>query len=1625
MPDTLDPAAAAAKLRAPLDPAAAAARLSGPMDPAAAAARLQSAAPPAPDESVRDSLLGLDPASRSARFTANRAALDAKEKGVARMGVEALGGTLEQAAKDTYHGVVDPLKEGMTQLQKDDAAREHPPLGDAPAGPNVGAPQRTVGDSALTAAKMVGKSAMGLGAAVTGISPALSVAGQADAAAGTNVLPAWKRMTTEAAEKIVPKSAPGSIVDNLVPDSVRSAAVDATQFGLENAPLAGALKLAHGGGVPEEASAPAADVARMAGDEPPSDVPPPAAVVPPEDFGKLAEVAPDPSNEVAKQEIQPPETAPAKSSPQPFAETPEAINAKTWYHGTGTKGLTAEALDSARSDPASLFGSGVYLTDDPTVAEGYAKARGGRAKTPTVYEAKVDVRNPLRAEAEAPADVRDAVSRSAEGMPDNRANVDAALAKPNATAEELIQAYRSDMEEFSHDTGTSKAEMADFTDSLVQNLREKGYDAITHEGGKRVGAKTGGPRHQVLIPLDPSDTTGTGGGRTITSFAERALTRADAPPRTQAEFTSRVKTFGDTAVRDARRNAGMSDEQIAEMEARDNAPPKRGPLARVADAQERAPASAPAFKPTQEDVDSALSDAFDYFGQAFPPDAHPRWVRDLYPYMRAPIDAADVPRAAAEAVKSWAKEKGVDLSRPYEAPPSSPRELEAMRVATAAQKLANQKQFAREYGTDAIDVKPDAVRASPEALPAPPPKAAQQGKPYRPRGSMNGGWMGGEMGAVRVPTGAEIKQFVAGPKSVTTQIGDVIDDAVAPYVEKGKEALAGTKVGRALEAARSAIKDQPADLVGPGYVAAKENAAGEGRWQANQAAPHVEALTKAMKDATPEQQAAVTDWARKSKTTPDSPFPAGFTPEQEATTRAALDHFNVMRQKMVDVGALSPHALGEYDRFMPTRYEEFENQPYRPGGGSPKVNPLNAAHDGWGARVMLPEADAAKAVGEAEPDYLHAVKDAKGNPETLVKFSTPEGYAEWKDNLKTVFGKDAGKLLREEFTKFDPKANGLTRITDPARLFKMGVDEANARIAKHTFLNGLAEMTDEKGPYVKDARSLQRPENQAVGAEPGYTKLEGRGWGKLDGKLVRNDARADLVQSFGDKAELSQKQRMLQGMYDFAKGGMNAFKTARVVFHPAMVARHVAAAASELTYMGYDPFNPENAPRIASAAKDVAPGGKYYENVVRRGYEEAGGAVSREEILKSDAMKSPAERAGEAIFSGGVSEGRSPLTNSTFATAENAAVVKGAYLRAKQGMGRAVFDPLVRAQKIGYALLRNEGLSDAAAAAEVEKFTMDPQKFSGGTKVLSDVLAPWLRYHLEAARVATNAAVEHPTRFAIDRLRTRIVQATIAAATGLALSDKEKQAIDDEHPGAVAIGRDKDGKPMLLDARYLDMLGGSPIYTGRTKVGEGMDTAAGIRKYLLDKTSIGENPVADVISAVTTGKDRNGRDTSGFQSWLRNFTPGLTPAVGWDARKIAAAAKGEQASQTTQKQTVLQSALDALGIKENSLDPKFEKDRIDNEEGQIVNRRNVRAAALKGETLDTESPDKEASAREEPLTIADIDAQLAAAQKRLDAAPGHVAPAITAHMDNLKKARLQLTGPKPYRPKNVPEPAGK
>lgn len=182
------------------------------------------------------------------------------------------------------------------------------------------------------------------------------------------------------------------------------------------------------------------------------------------------------------------------------------VNKKIYYHGTGTLNLSKETIDPFMTRIDGLFGSGLYLTDDIDVAKGYAKSRGKKSGTPTVYELNLntqkllDLEQPLSSDEgrlfiDALHENEFSVTKSLD-MEDFEDTLNSLRKNKDATISDAYRAFTSEVP-----SDVLMDEVGDAVGDMIEKLRGLGYEGYTHIGGKIVGKK----KHNVLILFDPSD----------------------------------------------------------------------------------------------------------------------------------------------------------------------------------------------------------------------------------------------------------------------------------------------------------------------------------------------------------------------------------------------------------------------------------------------------------------------------------------------------------------------------------------------------------------------------------------------------------------------------------------------------------------------------------------------------------------------------------------------------------------------------------------------------------------------------------------------------------------------------------------------------------------------------------------------------------------------------------------------------------------------------------------------------------------------------------------------------------------------------------------------------------------
>jgi hypothetical protein len=203
-----------------------------------------------------------------------------------------------------------------------------------------------------------------------------------------------------------------------------------------------------------------------------------------------------------------------------YSPNKKDINAKVWYHGSGTTGLTADTLTPHSTKIEGLYGQGVYLTDDKEIASQYAKARSKRTGTPVVYEANINLRNAIDLEKPLPLDAYNIIKNEVSSFDNNFGNgnfsneLDKAYLE-GKSGKEIWEMATNEMADISQSEMIPKSELYDYFQDITANLKENGYDGFTHIGG----VKTNGKKHQVAVLFDPnSEFTSTVYNKNILNF---------------------------------------------------------------------------------------------------------------------------------------------------------------------------------------------------------------------------------------------------------------------------------------------------------------------------------------------------------------------------------------------------------------------------------------------------------------------------------------------------------------------------------------------------------------------------------------------------------------------------------------------------------------------------------------------------------------------------------------------------------------------------------------------------------------------------------------------------------------------------------------------------------------------------------------------------------------------------------------------------------------------------------------------------------------------------------------------------------------------------------------------------
>lgn len=167
----------------------------------------------------------------------------------------------------------------------------------------------------------------------------------------------------------------------------------------------------------------------------------------------------------------------SKGKPQAGKTVEEFVNNQmkdNVYHGTKSSITSLKEVDVLQyGKPDALYGQGLYLTDNPKVAEGYSVTKGiGETGKVLNGRIKSDV-NLLNLDEKLTPEISNVMEKVI-----NQGNEGAKLSFKGKDGQQAMKEFMSSL------NGLPKSEASDVIDSLHYNLEQLGYDGFRHTGGK-------------------------------------------------------------------------------------------------------------------------------------------------------------------------------------------------------------------------------------------------------------------------------------------------------------------------------------------------------------------------------------------------------------------------------------------------------------------------------------------------------------------------------------------------------------------------------------------------------------------------------------------------------------------------------------------------------------------------------------------------------------------------------------------------------------------------------------------------------------------------------------------------------------------------------------------------------------------------------------------------------------------------------------------------------------------------------------------------------------------------------------------------------------------------------------
>jgi hypothetical protein len=410
---------------------------------------------------------------------------------------------------------------------------------------------------------------------------------------------------------------------------------------------------------------------------------------------------------------------------------------------------------------------------------------------------------------------------------------------------------------------------------------------------------------------------------------------------------------------------------------------------------------------------------------------------------------------------------------------------------------------------------------------------------------------------------------------------------------------------------------------------------------------------------------------------------------------------------------------------------------------------------------------------------------------------------------------------------------------------------------------------------------------------PGYTAVNGKAWGALDGKFVLNKYAEDLR----DFVEMTQPNRFgsLDKLSSFI---MNFFKVSKTVLNPATHMRNVLGNFTFADFADIAPWQPGNWRFYAKASQELLKSGKGF----------TAQAAKRGATLTPEGVTPLVREAIEhgAIQTEFVANEVLQEVATRFAKLNPMRAVVAIVQKPVKAIGR-VYNAEDQIFKLAAFMKRRElGESPREAARFVNTWFPNYRDVSPAVKFLrkSPLGAPFITFTAEATRIFSNAAKQHPVRFTKWMMAPAMFNS--AAAAHLGMSDQDLKRVKGQLPKFLDQPftmmwpiRDDDGNVQIVDGTYIHPLGAflaakrtgaldfplfgevianNPMINTALEVGNNIDFFTG-RKIV----EPGEDPFKERVTKVL--KD--------FGPSLLPEIPGLTTEGGPAAREISKAIRRE------------------------------------------------------------------------------------------------------------------------------------